>query len=46
MNIEKCELIGIKTDKVNLEYDTFPYADNQFDIVIANQILEHTKEVF
>ena len=46
VNIEKCKLHGIRVDKVNLEYDTFPYADNQFDIVIANQILEHTKEVF
>lgn len=37
---------GIEIATVNLEYDRLPYADEWFDVVIANQILEHTKEIF
>lgn len=38
-----------KVDEVhvlNIERDPFPFADGSIDVVIANQILEHTKEVF
>lgn len=37
---------GIEIASLNLEYDRLPYADEWFDVVIANQILEHTKEIF
>ncbi|AXC11517.1 hypothetical protein ACPOL_2193 [Acidisarcina polymorpha] len=38
-----------KADRVvvaNIERDRFPLADGEADLIIANQILEHTKEVF
>ncbi len=37
---------GIEIANLNLEQDRLPYADEWFDVVIANQILEHTKEIF
>ncbi len=37
---------GIEPITVDLECDTLPIADESVDLVIANQILEHTKEVF
>lgn len=30
----------------NIERDVFPLADGQADLIIANQVLEHTKEIF
>lgn len=38
-----------KADKVvvaNIERDHLPFEDGQADLIIANQVLEHTKEVF
>ncbi len=38
-----------KADRIvvaNIERDRFPLADGEADLIIANQILEHTKEVF
>ncbi|MGC8622268.1 MAG: class I SAM-dependent methyltransferase [Caldisphaera sp.] len=37
---------GIKTFKCDIERDRFPFDDESVDIIIANQILEHTKEIF
>jgi len=37
---------GITTHCLNIEVDRFPFDDGTVDIVIANQIFEHTKEVF
>lgn len=45
-NADKLEKIGIKTFTSNVETDRYPFEDAQFDIVIMNQLLEHTKEVF
>lgn len=46
-------LIEILTDKMNiecfpvdLEKNSIPLEDNSVDLIIANQILEHTKEIF
>ncbi len=36
----------IHTTLVDIERETLPYADAQFDVIIANQIIEHCKEVF
>jgi Methylase involved in ubiquinone/menaquinone biosynthesis len=36
----------IKVYPVNIEHDIFPFSDQSVDTVIANQILEHTKELF
>lgn len=38
-----------KADEIhvaNIERDSLPLADGQADLIIANQILEHTKEIF
>lgn len=45
-NIQLLESKGISTFSINLEREKLPFTDNSVDIVIANQILEHTKELF
>ncbi len=38
-----------KADRIyvsNIERDPLPFADGQVDLIMANQVLEHTKEVF
>ncbi|MFZ1322624.1 MAG: class I SAM-dependent methyltransferase [Ignavibacteria bacterium] len=37
---------GIQSVSVNIETDRLPFEDGSVDFVIANQILEHTKEIF
>lgn len=37
---------AIKVLPLNIERDTFPLPSESLDVVIANQVLEHTKEVF
>ncbi|MBF0431502.1 MAG: class I SAM-dependent methyltransferase [Fibrobacteria bacterium] len=41
-----CEEKGIQAKEVNIERDVYPWEDNFFDLVIANQIIEHTKDTF
>lgn len=36
----------IIVNSVNIERDRLPFDDNDLDVVIANQVLEHTKELF
>ena len=45
-NVEILRHHGIRVVELDLERDPFPFADETIDVVIANQILEHTKEVF
>lgn len=45
-NIEKAKQAGIKAFSCNLEFDKYEFPDKKFDLIIANQILEHTKEIF
>lgn len=45
-NIQKLEAAGIAAFDCNLERDRFPFADESLDLIIANQTLEHTKELF
>ena len=33
-------------NSIDLEKDIFPYDNDFFDVIIVNQILEHTKELF
>ena len=44
--IREAEQKGIKVFQVDLERDSFPFDNSTFDIVLANQVLEHTKEIF
>jgi SAM-dependent methyltransferase len=37
---------GINSIQLNLERDQLPFDDESIDFIIANQILEHVKEVF
>ena len=45
-NITNLESKGIVTFNHNLEIDVFPFEDKSIDVINANQILEHTKEIF
>jgi ubiquinone/menaquinone biosynthesis C-methylase UbiE len=35
-----------KVLNVNLEHDTFPFQDQEIEVIICNQILEHLKTIF
>jgi SAM-dependent methyltransferase len=37
---------GIAAVQLNIESDRLPFADHFFDGVIANQVIEHTKQIF
>ena len=37
---------GIQLHQKNIELDSFPFKEEQLDLVIANQIFEHCKEIF
>ncbi len=37
---------GITPISANIEHEALPFADETVDFVIANQVLEHTKEIF
>jgi SAM-dependent methyltransferase len=37
---------GITVHPLNIERDPFPFGDGAVDVVMANQILEHVKEIF
>lgn len=45
-NSEKLKSLGIKLIIMDIEKDKLPFQDESIDFVIANQILEHTKEIF
>ena len=44
--VAECRAAGIQTHSLNIERDVFPGPDARFDVIVANQILEHTKELF
>ncbi len=43
---EELTRLGIKHLSVNIESEKLPFGDGTLDFIIANQILEHTKEIF
>lgn len=46
---EYAQFLGDKADKIyvkNIEVDKLPFANEEVDLIIANQVLEHTKEIF
>ena len=44
--LEAARASGIATEQVDIERERLPFADESFDFVICNQVLEHTKEIF
>lgn len=38
--------MDVSVSSINLEYEVLPYADDFFDLCIANQVFEHLKEIF
>lgn len=45
-SVERLARHGIAVHPVNLEREALPLADGSVDLVVANQVLEHVKEVF
>jgi len=45
-NSDKIKALGVKPVVMNVENNTLPFEDESIDLIIANQVLEHTKEVF
>jgi len=43
---EESRRLGIQVSITDLEHSKYPYPDGTFDLIIANQIIEHTKEIF
>jgi SAM-dependent methyltransferase len=44
--VKQAQEKGIEVFQLNLEKDPFPFEDSTFDLILANQVLEHTKEIF
>lgn len=44
--VERLSLQDIQVHSLNIEKDRFPFEAESIDVVIANQVLEHTKELF
>jgi SAM-dependent methyltransferase len=45
-SIEKARAAGIAVQVVDVEREPLPFGDSSLDYVIANQVLEHIKEIF
>lgn len=45
-SVEHLTRRGVEVHELNVERAAFPFSDKSMDIVLANQILEHTKELF
>ena len=45
-NVKLLKSKGHAVHQINIEEDDFPIATNSMDFIIANQILEHCKEIF
>ena len=45
-SVKLAEQQGIAVSSLNIERERFPYPDASFDVVVANQVIEHTKETF
>jgi len=45
-NVEAARKEGIQVSSVNIENQHFPFEDGFYDVVLSNQTIEHTKEVY
>jgi SAM-dependent methyltransferase len=43
---KKAEADGITAHQLDIERDSLPFPEEFFDIVLSNQVIEHTKELF
>jgi SAM-dependent methyltransferase len=46
VSIQRLQGLGIEVYPINLEREPIPVNDGCFDVIIANQILEHLKELY
>jgi SAM-dependent methyltransferase len=46
ISIEALRRLGVIITSIDIEHDVLPFDDDFFDVVICNQVLEHTKEIF
>src|SRR6266513_739449 len=44
--IQELRQKSVEVRSINIERDPFPFPAESLDIILGNQILEHTKEVF
>jgi 2-polyprenyl-3-methyl-5-hydroxy-6-metoxy-1,4-benzoquinol methylase len=44
--IEKLKTLGVSVHSIDIEREPLPFSNAYFDVVICNQVLEHTKEIF
>jgi SAM-dependent methyltransferase len=45
-SVQAARELGIEVRALDIERERLPFGDGLFDVVIANQVLEHTKELF
>lgn len=45
-SVEIAERQGIKVRSLDIERERLPFPDANFDLIVANQVIEHTKEIF
>lgn len=44
--VEELTAKGVKVFSIDIERSVFPFANESVDIIICNQVLEHTKDIF
>lgn len=45
-NVRQLSERGIESFKINIELERLPFEDNSVDVIVANQVIEHTKDIF
>ena len=46
LNNQKLLDLGINIFQIDIEKDELPFQDNTLDLIIANQVMEHVKEIY
>lgn len=45
-NVQKLLSLGVEVKPLNFEEASLPFPDQSFDLILSNQVFEHTKELF
>ena len=45
-SVSALNLLGVQVASLNLEREELPFSPNSFDLIVANQVFEHVKEIF